>query len=71
MTVAPVADRLFAGLDIAATSFAASWTTSGAPCERALTFAQTRDGFAAVQQRLQTLGVPPAETLIVIEATGC
>ncbi len=70
MSVAPLAYRLFAGVDIAATSFAASWTTAGAPRDRALTFAQTPDGFTAFQDRLRLLGVPPAETLVVIEATG-
>jgi transposase len=70
MTVTPVAYRLFAGVDIAATTFAASWTTTGAPRERAVTFAQTPDGFTAFQNRLRSLGVPEAETLVVIEATG-
>jgi transposase len=62
--------RLFVGADIAATTFAASWTTAGTPSQRAVTFAQTPDGFVAFQERLRTLGVPEAETLIVIEATG-
>ena len=70
MTVAPVAYRLFAGVDIAATTFAASWTTAGAPRDRSVTFAQTSDGFTAFQDRLRRLDIPPAETLVVIEATG-
>src|SRR5215212_8265866 len=70
MTATPFTYRVFAGVDIAATTFAASWTTAGAPRERAVTFAQSPDGFSSFQDRLLTLGVPPAETLVVIEATG-
>jgi transposase len=70
MTASPNAYRLFVGVDIAATTFAASWTTATSPRQRALTFAQTPDGFTAFQERVRALGVPPAATLIVIEATG-
>jgi transposase len=69
MTTSPIAYHLFAGVDIAATTFAASWTSGGAPRDRAVTFAQTPDGFAAFQNRLRSLGVPEAQTLVVIEAT--
>ena len=70
MNPSPVAYRLFAGADIAATSFAASWTTTPSPRERAVTCAQTPAGFTAFQDRLRSLGVPEAQTLVVIEATG-
>lgn len=70
MTPYSVPYRLFAGVDIAATSFAASWTTADASPQRALTFAQSPDGFRAFQERLGAVGIPPSETLIVIEATG-
>jgi transposase len=70
MSATPVAYRLFAGVDIAAKTFTASWTSGGAPRDRALTFAQTPAGFTAFQDRLRSLGVPEAQTLIVIEATG-
>jgi transposase len=70
MIATPLTYRLFAGVDIAATTFAASWTTAGAPRERAVTFAQTPDAFSAFQDRLRTFGVPEAEILVVIEATG-
>ena len=70
MTASPDAYELFVGVDIAAKTFAASWTTAASPRQRALTFAQTPDGFTAFQERLRTLGVSPAATLIVIEATG-
>jgi transposase len=62
--------RMFAGVDIAAATFAACWTTSRVPRDRASTFAQTPDGFAAFQEQLHASGIPPAETLVVLEATG-
>ncbi|MDQ5853899.1 MAG: transposase, partial [Chloroflexota bacterium] len=37
---------------------------------RAVTFSQSPAGFAAFQQQLQATGVAPAQTLIVLEATG-
>jgi transposase len=61
---------LFVGVDIAATSFAASWTTPGHPPVRAVTFAQAVEGYRAFQTRLTTTGIAPAATLIVLEATG-
>jgi transposase len=70
MNPSPVSYRLFVGADIAATTFTASWTSPGAPGERALSFAQTPDGFSSFQQRLCASGVPPAQTLVVLEATG-
>jgi transposase len=62
--------QLYVGSDIAATSFTAAWTTDGPPPERARTFAQTPQGFAALQDQLRATGVQPAQTLIVLEATG-
>lgn len=70
MTAAPLTYRLFAGVDIAAATFAATWTTAGAPRERAVTFSQTPDGFSSFQDRLLSFGVEAAEILVVIEATG-
>jgi transposase len=70
MTASSVAYRLFVGVDSVAASFAASWTTGAASHQRAVTFAQTPDGFTSFQQQLRAAGIPPAETLIVIEATG-
>lgn len=62
--------QLFVGIDIAATTFTASSTTAAPPRERARTFGQTPAGFAALQDYLRTSGIPPAQTLIVLEATG-
>lgn len=70
MTTTPGPYRLFVGVDIAARSFAASWITCACPPARALTFAQTPDGFTAFQERLCSLDLPPAQTLLVLEATG-
>jgi len=62
--------QLFVGIDIAATTFTAVTTTEGPPRERARTFSQTPEGFAALIDHLRTTGVAPAHTLIVVEATG-
>jgi transposase len=62
--------RCFVGVDIAAASFTAIWSTDGTMLPRAVTFSQSLAGFAAFQQQLQATGVAPAQTLIVLEATG-
>jgi transposase len=62
--------RLFVGVDIAAASFATTWTPAGPPSQRARSFPQTPEGFAAFQVALASSAVPPAQTLIVLEATG-
>jgi transposase len=62
--------RCFVGIDVAAASFTAIWSTDGKMLPKALTFSQTPVGFAAFQQQLQASGVTPAQTLIVLEATG-
>lgn len=62
--------RLFVGVDIAAASFAATWSPAGSPPQRARTFPQTPEGFAAFQVALASTTIPPAQTLIVLEATG-
>jgi transposase len=63
--------QLFVGIDIAASTFAASWTTDGLPRERVRTFRQTPAGFAALQEQLHATDIAPADTLVVVEATGC
>ena len=62
--------RCFVGIDIAAGSFTAVWTTDDRPCSRPGTFSQSPTGFAAFQQHLQATGVTPVQTLLVLEATG-
>ena len=61
---------LFVGVDIAAASFTAAWSTSAPPAHRPRTFSQTPDGFAAFQAALACTDVQPAQTLVVLEATG-
>lgn len=72
MTATPVPPtyELFVGVDIAAASFAISWSRARQQLERARTFAQTPEGFTALQTALATTGVSPAHTLLVLEATG-
>jgi transposase len=62
--------RLFVGVDIAAASFAAAWSLAARPPERARSFAQSPEGFAAFQSALASTGVPADQTLLVLEATG-
>ena len=72
MTTTPTAStyQLFVGVDIAAASFAASWTTAGPARERARTFPQTPEGYTAFQIALAATGITPSATLVVLEATG-
>lgn len=62
--------QLFVGVDIAAASFAATWTSASPARERARTFPQTPEGYTAFQAALAATGVAPAATLVVLEATG-
>jgi transposase len=70
MSQSPHLYQLFVGVDIAATSFTAVWSSDGRSAERPQTFEQTPVGFDAFQQRLLATGVSPADTLIVLEATS-
>ncbi len=69
MTAAPLY-RLWCGLDVAAKTFTASWTTDRTHYVAPVTLPQTADGIATLHQHLQATGIPAAETLIVLEATG-
>jgi transposase len=62
--------RLVVGIDVAAKTFPASWTTDRTHYTRAVTFEQTDAGLAQFQQRLHPTGVAPADTLVVLEASG-
>lgn len=72
MSAAPAAStfHLFVGVDIAAKSFAASWTRDGQTPERARSFTQSPEGFAALGEALAATGARPPATLLVLEATG-
>lgn len=62
--------RRFVGIDVAAASFTASWSTDHGPRERPVTFPQSPEGTAACCQRLIADAIPPDQTLIVLEATA-
>jgi transposase len=59
----------FVGIDIAAKTFAAAWAAPGQAPSPPQTFDQTEAGFAALQAQLPA-AIPPAQILIVLEATG-
>ena len=69
-TPSPPTYELFVGIDIAATSFAATWTRNGSTRERARTFEQTPQGYSSLQHWLASTHTLPAATLLVLEATG-
>jgi transposase len=62
--------RLFVGIDIAAATATCAWIQPGASSTRPLTIEQSPAGIAQLRARLQATGVAPAQTLIVMEATG-
>ena len=63
--------QLFVGIDIAAKTFTATWISSvRALRHRPITLDQTPYGFSALQQQLAATNILPAQTLIVVEATG-
>lgn len=62
--------RLFVGVDIAQASATVAWLQPGTPITRPITIDQTAAGMAQLQARLQATGIAPADTLIVMEATG-
>ncbi len=64
------AHKLFVGIDVAATTLAVAWLVPGQPLSQPFTVAQTPQGYATLLKRLRALGAEPAETLVVMEATG-
>jgi transposase len=62
--------RLFVGVDIAATSAAASWMAPSGRPTRSITIDQTMQGYASLQKQLLATGVAPSQILVVLEATG-
>ncbi len=65
-----VAYRLYVGVDIAAETCVAAWLAPGEKPAAPFTGEQTPAGFAALQRRLRATAIPPAATLVVLEATG-
>ena len=70
MEHAPDTYRLFVGVDVAAATVTAAWQPPRGGPGTPHTFDQTPTGHAALQRQLRSAGVPPAETLVVLEATG-
>lgn len=64
------ASTLFVGVDIAAKTATATWTTDGPTAPRPVTIEQTPHGYGLLHAQLQATGHPPATTLVVMEATG-
>jgi transposase len=62
--------RLFAGVAIAARSATAAWLVPGRAVGLPLTFPQTPAGFAQFHQAVLAARIPPAEILVVMEATS-
>ena len=69
MTSTPGYQR-FVGIAIAAATCTGAWARADVPPLRPLTLAQTPQGFRTLHHRLQAMGVAPAATLSVLEATG-
>jgi transposase len=62
--------QLYVGIDIAADTFTAAWRTPASAPTAPFTGEQTPAGFAALQRRLASSRVVPAEALVAMEATG-
>jgi len=69
-TATEAAYRLFVGVDIAAATATVVWLSMGGKSTRPVQIAQTPQGYADLQTKLQASGISPAETLVVLEATG-
>jgi len=65
-----VTDSLFVGIDIAAATASVAWISPGNEVTRALTIDQSPQGFSTLHQRLLSTRHSPANTLVVMEATG-
>jgi transposase len=62
--------QLYVGIDIAAATFTAAWMPAGASPTPPVTHPQRPEGYAALQRQLAATRIPPAATLVVLEATG-
>jgi transposase len=69
-TAQEVTYRLFVGIDIAAASATVVSLPAGGKSSRPRQIPQTPQGYAELHTHLQESGIPPAETLVVMEATG-
>ncbi len=64
------AHKLYVGVDVAEATVTAAWSTLNESMSAPMTVAQTVPGYTALCTKLATTGIAPADTLIVLEATG-
>lgn len=62
--------HLFVGIDVAAKTFTATWTTDRRYYVPAVTLDSSPSGLTQFLTLLQATGIAPAETLVIVEATG-
>ena len=62
--------QLYVGVDVAADTFTAAWLPAGGAVGAPLSYDQSPAGYASLQRRLAATGTAPADTLVVLEATG-
>jgi transposase len=70
LMVHPCSYQLFVGIDVAAETFTAFWTSFSPERNRSITLPNTSDGSAHLSQLLLATGVAADATLIVLEATS-
>jgi transposase len=66
----PPTYRLFVGVDVAAATFTVAWTTCTGELSKSMTLPQTPDGDQHLQRHVADTGIPPMDTLVVLEATS-
>ena len=62
--------RLYVGIDVAARTFTVAWSQPDTEASKPVTLPQTPEGYHQLHQQLGALAIPPAATLIVLEATS-
>jgi transposase len=61
---------LYVGVDVAATTFPATWSQPHTVATKPVTLPQTPAGYQRVHQHRAATGTAPQHTLVVLEATG-
>lgn len=62
--------QLYVGVDIAAATATVAWQAPAQKPGKPITIEQTPEGFSSLHQRLMKTGAIPAQSLMVMEATG-
>lgn len=70
MTPSAPSYQLFVGIDVAAATAMITWEGPHQSAVRPFTITQTPDGYRLLQERLAATAVPPAQVLVVLEATS-